>query len=67
MRTRDPRPFDEDDLLLAEELVRRAAISVDRARRYAREHSAALALQRASSAARTPRDGTRPCAGSAAP
>ncbi|MFE2544348.1 ATP-binding SpoIIE family protein phosphatase [Actinacidiphila glaucinigra] len=46
IRTRDPRPFDEDDLLLAEELVRRAATSVDQARQYAREHSAALALQR---------------------
>ncbi|MFD8073300.1 SpoIIE family protein phosphatase [Streptomyces sp. NPDC059718] len=46
MRTRDPRPFEDEDLFLAEELVRRAAISLDQARQYAREHSAALALQR---------------------
>ncbi len=41
-----PRPFEEDDLLLAEELVGRAALSLDNARQYARERSAALALQR---------------------
>ncbi|WP_323874499.1 ATP-binding SpoIIE family protein phosphatase [Streptomyces sp. 3212.3] len=46
MRTQDPRPFEEDDLLLAEELVGRAALSLDNARQYARERSAALALQR---------------------
>ncbi|MED7827212.1 GAF domain-containing protein, partial [Streptomyces chiangmaiensis] len=45
-RTQDPRPFDADDLLLAEELVGRAALSLDNARQYARERSAALALQR---------------------
>ncbi|MGW3246105.1 ATP-binding SpoIIE family protein phosphatase [Streptomyces sp. NPDC001070] len=39
-------PFQEDDLLLAEELVSRAALSLDNARQYARERSAALALQR---------------------
>ena len=39
-------PFEEDDLLLAEELVARAALCVDNARRYTREHTAALALQR---------------------
>ena len=36
----------EDDLLLAEELVARAAVCVDNARRYTREHTAALTLQR---------------------
>ncbi|MGW1800759.1 SpoIIE family protein phosphatase [Streptomyces sp. NPDC001984] len=46
VRTEDPVPFQEVDLLLAEELVGRAALSLDNARQYAREHSAALALQR---------------------
>ncbi|MGQ4387828.1 SpoIIE family protein phosphatase [Streptomyces sp. SAS_270] len=39
-------PFDEDDLNLAEEFVRRAALCVDNARRYTRERDAALVLQR---------------------
>jgi serine phosphatase RsbU (regulator of sigma subunit) len=39
-------PFSKDDLLLAEELVSRAALSLDNARRYTRERAAALALQR---------------------
>ncbi|MET7313573.1 MULTISPECIES: SpoIIE family protein phosphatase [unclassified Streptomyces] len=46
VRTEDPMPFQEFDLLLAEELVSRAAMSMDNARQYAREHTAALALQR---------------------
>ncbi|MCX4579949.1 PAS domain-containing SpoIIE family protein phosphatase/ATP-binding protein [Streptomyces sp. NBC_01571] len=46
IRTEDPGPFQEVDLLLAEELVSRAALSLDNARQYAREHTAALALQR---------------------
>jgi serine phosphatase RsbU (regulator of sigma subunit) len=46
VRTGDRMPFEEDDLLLAEELVSRAALSLDNARRYARERAAALALQR---------------------
>ncbi|MEU1630301.1 SpoIIE family protein phosphatase [Streptomyces sp. NPDC020096] len=46
VRTEDPRPFEEDDLLLAEELVSWAALALDNARRYVRERSAALALQR---------------------
>ncbi|MFJ8364355.1 SpoIIE family protein phosphatase [Streptomyces sp. NPDC093984] len=45
-RTEDPMPFQEDDLLLAEELVTRAALSLDNARQYTRERSTALALQR---------------------
>ncbi|MEU6318219.1 SpoIIE family protein phosphatase [Streptomyces sp. NPDC047009] len=45
-RTEDPVPFHEDDLLLAEELVTRAALALDNARRYTRERTAALALQR---------------------
>ncbi|MGW0205878.1 SpoIIE family protein phosphatase [Streptomyces sp. NPDC003233] len=39
-------PFDEEDLSLAEELVARAAVSIDNARRYAREHAVAVTLQR---------------------
>ncbi|MEV6294258.1 SpoIIE family protein phosphatase [Streptomyces sp. NPDC004059] len=39
-------PFDQEDLSLAEELVARAAVSIDNARRYAREHALAVTLQR---------------------
>ncbi|MBW8705352.1 Phytochrome-like protein cph2 [Streptomyces sp. MBT84] len=46
MRTKNPRPFEEDDLLLAEELVSWAALALDNARQYVRERTAALALQR---------------------
>ncbi|WP_327287331.1 SpoIIE family protein phosphatase [Streptomyces sp. NBC_01198] len=46
VRNDTPAPFEEDDLLLAEELVTRAALSLDNARRYAGERAAALALQR---------------------
>ncbi|MEU3302316.1 SpoIIE family protein phosphatase [Streptomyces sp. NPDC006678] len=46
VRTENDMPFAEDDLLLAEELVSRAALSLDNARRHARERAAALALQR---------------------
>ncbi|MER5787728.1 SpoIIE family protein phosphatase [Streptomyces sp. NPDC001980] len=46
IRTEEPAPFQEDDLLLAEELVSRTALALDNARRYARERSAALTLQR---------------------
>ncbi|GAA2747293.1 SpoIIE family protein phosphatase [Kitasatospora cinereorecta] len=44
-RRPDTTPFDADDLLLAEELAARAAVSVDNARRYTREHQAAATLQ----------------------
>ncbi|MEU2061290.1 SpoIIE family protein phosphatase [Streptomyces sp. NPDC013455] len=40
------RPYEQDDLTLAGELAARAAISMDNARRYRREHDAALTLQR---------------------
>ncbi|UFR06209.1 SpoIIE family protein phosphatase [Streptomyces sp. Go40/10] len=40
------RPFEQDDLTLAGELAARAAIGMDNARRYGREHRAALTLQR---------------------
>ncbi|MGW1543467.1 SpoIIE family protein phosphatase [Streptomyces sp. NPDC002309] len=46
VRTDTPAPFDETDQLLAEELVSRAALSLDNARRYTRERTAALVLQR---------------------
>ncbi|MFF1474137.1 SpoIIE family protein phosphatase [Streptomyces mirabilis] len=46
VRTQDRAPFEEDDLLLAEELVSWAALALDNARRYARERSTALTLQR---------------------
>ncbi|MEU6346685.1 SpoIIE family protein phosphatase [Streptomyces sp. NPDC046977] len=46
VRTVNPAPFEEDDMLLAEQLVARAALSLDNARRYARERATALALQR---------------------
>ncbi|MFC5218136.1 SpoIIE family protein phosphatase [Streptomyces coerulescens] len=45
-RHRRREPFDEDDLTLAEDLVSRAAVCVDNARRYTRERDAALVLQR---------------------
>ncbi|MGW2562725.1 SpoIIE family protein phosphatase [Streptomyces sp. NPDC001514] len=45
-RSEKPEPFDEDDVSLAEELVARAAVSVDNARRYTREHALAVTLQR---------------------
>ncbi|MFJ4776099.1 SpoIIE family protein phosphatase [Streptomyces sp. NPDC088762] len=45
-RAAKPEPFDEDDLSLAEELVARAAVAMDNARRYTREHTLAVTLQR---------------------
>ncbi|MEU0371371.1 SpoIIE family protein phosphatase [Streptomyces sp. NPDC006283] len=45
-RAQNPDPFDEDDRSFAEELVARAAVSVDNARRYTREHEMAVTLQR---------------------
>jgi PAS domain-containing protein/anti-sigma regulatory factor (Ser/Thr protein kinase) len=44
-RSERPEPFDADELALAEELVARAAVSIDNARRYTREHSMAVTLQ----------------------
>ncbi|MFF2213217.1 SpoIIE family protein phosphatase [Streptomyces antibioticus] len=46
LRRRGREPFGEDDLALAEDLVSRAAVCVDNARRYTRERAAALVLQR---------------------
>ncbi|MFE4173918.1 SpoIIE family protein phosphatase [Streptomyces sp. NPDC056909] len=46
VRTKNPSPFDVSDLMLAENIVSRAALSLDNARRYTRERAVALALQR---------------------
>jgi PAS domain S-box-containing protein len=46
VRHRRPEPFEEDDLVLAEEIVARAAVCIDNARRYTRERQTALTLQR---------------------
>ncbi|WP_255951065.1 SpoIIE family protein phosphatase [Streptomyces odontomachi] len=54
LRHRTPDPFSEDDLLLAEEMAARAAVSVDNARRYTRERRTALALQRSLLPERSP-------------
>ncbi|MFJ5268710.1 SpoIIE family protein phosphatase [Streptomyces sp. NPDC088358] len=42
----NPDPFDRDDATLAQELAGRAAVCVDNARRYTKERTTALALQR---------------------
>ncbi|MCX5339214.1 SpoIIE family protein phosphatase [Streptomyces atratus] len=44
---RDPStsPYGQDDLQIAEELAARAAVCIDNARRYTREHTTALTLQ----------------------
>jgi PAS domain S-box-containing protein len=48
-------PFERDDLLLAEEITARAAVCVDNARRYTRERSTAVTLQRSLLPQRLPR------------
>ncbi|MDF3147971.1 GAF domain-containing SpoIIE family protein phosphatase, partial [Streptomyces sp. T21Q-yed] len=45
-RTRGREPFDDQDTLLIDELVARAALNIDNARMYSRERDAALTLQR---------------------
>ncbi|HEY6791528.1 MAG TPA: SpoIIE family protein phosphatase, partial [Trebonia sp.] len=45
-RGQRPEPFEQDDLILTEELTARAALSLDNARRYTRERTTAVALQR---------------------
>jgi PAS domain S-box-containing protein len=45
-RWRQPEPFEEDDLTLAEEFASRAAVCIDNARRFTQQHQAALTLQR---------------------
>ncbi|MET7986198.1 MULTISPECIES: SpoIIE family protein phosphatase [unclassified Streptomyces] len=46
LRSLNPVSFQPDDVLLAREVVARAALCVDNARRYTREHTAAVTLQR---------------------
>ncbi len=45
-RTVDSAAFEPDDLTFAEELAARAAVAIDNARRFTREHAMAVALQR---------------------
>ncbi|MDX3530676.1 SpoIIE family protein phosphatase [Streptomyces sp. ID05-39B] len=45
-RSERPEPFDPEEVALAEELVARAAVSIDNARRFTREHGMAVTLQR---------------------
>ncbi|MEU1666449.1 SpoIIE family protein phosphatase [Streptomyces sparsogenes] len=61
-RHRTREPFDDDDLLLAEEITARAAVCVDNARRYTRERAVSLAIQRSM----LPRQGMRQAAASIA-
>ncbi len=44
-RAQRAEPFEADDLALAEELVSHAAVCIDNARRYTREHTMAVTLQ----------------------
>ncbi|MFJ8624976.1 SpoIIE family protein phosphatase [Kitasatospora sp. NPDC093550] len=50
-----PEAFTADDLILAEELAAKAAVAIDNARRYSREHTTALTLQRSLLPRRLPR------------
>jgi len=45
-RAANPRPFDADDVALAEQIAERAAIAVEHARLFARQREIALTLQR---------------------
>ncbi len=54
-RHRDPDAFDDEDLLLAQEIAARAAVAVDNARRYTHARATALTLQRSLLPRRTPR------------
>ncbi|MEV5873671.1 SpoIIE family protein phosphatase [Streptomyces sp. NPDC052101] len=45
-RSERPEPFEEEDVAVAGELVARAALAIDNARRYTREHTTAVTLQR---------------------
>lgn len=50
-----PETFTADDLILAEELTAKAAVAIDNARRYTRERTTALTLQRSLLPRRLPR------------
>ncbi|MFI8288705.1 SpoIIE family protein phosphatase [Streptomyces sp. NPDC085614] len=45
-RAETPEPFDDEDVSFGEELTARAAVSIDNARRFTREHAMAVTLQR---------------------
>ncbi|MCQ9180996.1 SpoIIE family protein phosphatase [Streptomyces sp. IBSBF 2953] len=55
LRHRTADAFGQDDLVLAEEIAARAAVSIDNARRYTRERRTALTLQRSLLPERLPR------------
>ena len=55
LRGQRPDRFQQDDVLLAEELTARAGLSLDNARRYTRERTTALTLQRSLLPQRLPR------------
>ncbi|MEU1852642.1 SpoIIE family protein phosphatase [Streptomyces sp. NPDC019990] len=55
LRHRTSDSFGEDDLVLAEEIAARAALSIDNARRYTRERHTAITLQRSLLPAGPPR------------
>uniref|UniRef100_UPI0031E40CF5 SpoIIE family protein phosphatase n=1 Tax=Streptomyces hawaiiensis TaxID=67305 RepID=UPI0031E40CF5 len=55
VRHHNQEPFRHDDLVLAGELVARAAVSIDNARRYTRERATAVTLQRSLLPRRLPR------------
>jgi PAS domain S-box-containing protein len=57
MRHQTQERFSEDDRLLAEELARRTAVCAENARRYVRERTTALALQRSLLPGRMPAQG----------
>ncbi|MFE0385722.1 SpoIIE family protein phosphatase [Streptomyces bungoensis] len=44
-RAKGSPPFEDEDVSFAEELAARAAVSIDNARRYTREHAMAVTLQ----------------------
>ncbi|MFF5012975.1 SpoIIE family protein phosphatase [Streptomyces sp. NPDC001165] len=44
-RAQGSQPFEDEDVSFAEELAARAAVSIDNARRYTREHTMAVTLQ----------------------
>ncbi|GHE25119.1 PAS domain S-box protein [Streptomyces vinaceus] len=54
-RTTDREPFDEQDAVLIDEVVARAALNIDNARMYTNQRRAALTLQRSLSNSALPR------------
>ncbi|MCZ0985967.1 SpoIIE family protein phosphatase [Streptomyces diastatochromogenes] len=56
VRRRTADPFDDDEMLLAQEIASRAAVNIDNARRYTQERSTALTLQRSLLPHRTPEE-----------